>query len=105
MSARSLLLLLFSNRKGNAGRPYYKCQHCSKFLCFVDDRGNDPNNPPCHCGASSKTQVAGREKKVPGGIHYVCRLGGCDFYKPNIGEDGNQVTVEDLEKDLARLCI
>lgn len=83
------------NRKGHAGRPYHKSLPCGKFVGFAHDRGNDPNNPPCHCGASSKTQIAGREKKIPGGIHYVCRLGECDFYKPCIGKDGEQVTVED----------
>ncbi|KAK4233357.1 hypothetical protein C8A03DRAFT_19562 [Achaetomium macrosporum] len=95
-----------SNRNGNAGRPYYKCQPCNKFLCFADSRGNNPGNPPCDCGVSSKTQVAGKEKKVPRGVHYVCRLGKCDFYKPCV-ENGKQVAVEsdDLVHRLAMLSI
>ncbi|KAK7219776.1 hypothetical protein V2G26_007779 [Clonostachys chloroleuca] len=68
-----------SNRNGNAGRPYYKCICCGQFLAFADDRGNDPSNPLCHCGSSSKMQVACREKGRK--VHYVCRLGKCDFYK------------------------
>ena len=39
--------------------------------------------------------MAGQERKVPGGVHYVCRMRKCDFYKPCIGRDGEQVTVED----------
>ena len=70
-----------SNRKGNAGRRYYKCRPCKKFLCFIDDRGNDPSNPPCHCGVSSKTEMVGTDKRVLRGLHYVCRLGCCEFYQ------------------------
>ncbi|KAK4174866.1 hypothetical protein QBC36DRAFT_33103, partial [Triangularia setosa] len=78
----------YSNRKGNAGRPYYKWQPCGKFLCFADHRGNDPNSPPCYCGVSSNRQLAGRETSVPRGVHYVCRLGVCTFYQPHIGGNG-----------------
>lgn len=50
--------------------------------------------------------MAGREKKVPRGVHYVCRLGACDFYQPCIGIDGEQVSVEDdLVTGLAALGI
>ncbi|KAK4044746.1 hypothetical protein C8A01DRAFT_12003, partial [Parachaetomium inaequale] len=54
-----------SNRNGNAGRPYHKCQSCGHFLGFADDRGNYPNNPLCDCGVSSKAQAAGKDKMVP----------------------------------------
>ena len=79
------------NRNWNAGRPYYKCEDCDQFLVFNDIRGNDPRNPPCHCGASSKAQVSGPEKRVPRGLHYVCRLGTCDFYSTARDFNGNQV--------------
>lgn len=69
-----------SNRNGNALRPYYKCQPCNKFHCFADTRGNDPANPLCHCGVSSKRQLSGLEKRPPRQLHYVCRLGTCDYY-------------------------
>ncbi|KAK4237114.1 hypothetical protein C8A03DRAFT_16315, partial [Achaetomium macrosporum] len=42
-----------------------------------------------------KKQLAGRETSVPRGVHYVCRLGGCTFYRPHIGGSGEQVTVDD----------
>lgn len=57
------LITRTSNRNGNAGRPYYKCRFCDEFLAFADDRGNDPANPLCYCGKSSKREVACREKK------------------------------------------
>ncbi|EJT79404.1 hypothetical protein GGTG_04488 [Gaeumannomyces tritici R3-111a-1] len=63
-----------SNRNGNAGRPYY-----------------------------NKRQVAGRDTKVPGGIHYVCSQGTCDFYKPHLNKEGEQLAVVDAE--LLRLFI
>lgn len=93
-----------SNRNGNAGRPFHKCIVYKKFLGFADDRGNNPNNPPCGCGVSSKAQVAGRESGNPGGLHYVCKLGICDFYAVDLGEDQRQVTLDDeMGNLLARL--
>ncbi|KAL8407729.1 hypothetical protein RB594_006534 [Gaeumannomyces avenae] len=93
-----------SNRNGNAGRPYYKCVPCRKFACFDDERGNDDRNPPCdECGYPSKRQAAGRDTKVPGGIHYVCSQGTCDFYKPHLNKEGEQLAVVDAE--LLRLFI
>lgn len=56
----SLMWTRTSNRNGNAGRPYYKCIPCNKFLVFNDTRGNDPLNPHCYCNVSSKRQLAGR---------------------------------------------
>ncbi|UZP45208.1 hypothetical protein NXS19_013020 [Fusarium pseudograminearum] len=69
-----------SNTNGNAYRPYYKCPNCPKFLCFADTRGNIPSNPPCQCGKSSKLQAAGWNSEIPGGLHFVCRLGTCGYY-------------------------
>lgn len=95
-----------TNRNGNAGRPYYKCTCCSKFLAFADDRGNDPNNPRCDCGVSSKRQLASREKGRK--IHYVCRLGKCNFYDVQLSAiDGSVATVEgdELASALAMLSI
>ncbi|KAL8380776.1 hypothetical protein RB595_005185 [Gaeumannomyces hyphopodioides] len=87
-----------SNRNGNAGRPYYKCVPCNKFARFDDERGNDRRNPPCDgCGHPSKRQVAGGDARVPGGVHYVCSQGTCDFYKPHLNKDGVQLAVVDAE--------
>ena len=96
-----------SNRNGNVGRPYYKCVECRQFLVFADERGNDPQNPPCDCGTSSKTQVSGPDKSVPRGVHYVCRLGKCDFYAPCMDQEGNQVALvgDQLLDQLAALRI
>lgn len=95
-----------SNRKGNAGRPYYKCVPCNKFHCFADKRGNDPTNPPCHCGKSSKRQISGPEKSVARQVHYVCRIGGCDFY--DVCRNAQQKTIildRELVEPMARLGI
>ncbi|KAL2139005.1 hypothetical protein VTI28DRAFT_5910 [Corynascus sepedonium] len=92
-----------SNRKGNAGCRYYKCQPRSEFLCFADYRGNHPDNPPCHCGVSSKKQLTGRETRVSRGVRYVCRLGECTFYRPYISGSGEQVRVDD--DDLVHLIV
>ncbi|KAI1825728.1 hypothetical protein F4861DRAFT_163363 [Xylaria intraflava] len=95
-----------SNRNGNVGRPYYKCSLCGKFLVFCDQRGNDPTNPECHCGHSSKRQISGRSKPVPGRVHYVCRLGRCNFYCAGKDEKGVDIVIDmDLVADLARLMI
>lgn len=79
------------NRNGNAGRPYHKCISCRKFLGFADERGNDPNNPMCNCGESSKAQRAGENSSNPGGLHYVCRLGTCDYYVVRMDENQEQI--------------
>lgn len=84
-----------SNRNGNAGRPYYKCVPCDKFLVFADNRGNDPTNPLCECGLESKRQVAGKERKTSRGIFYVCRKGVCDFYAPALDNHARQISIED----------
>ncbi|KAK2793804.1 hypothetical protein FQN51_001022 [Onygenales sp. PD_10] len=85
-----------SNRNGNAGRYYYKCTPCGKFLGFNDRRGNLPENPECECGVPSKQQRAGADSKVPGGLHYVCRKARCDFYLPAVNGRGEQVVIEEV---------
>ena len=67
------------NRKGNAGRPFYKCYLCNVFYCFDDTRGIDPTNPLCHCGYTSRRQVDGREGDPKRGCHLVCGVGGCPY--------------------------
>ncbi|KAI0970446.1 hypothetical protein F4678DRAFT_462673 [Xylaria arbuscula] len=95
-----------SNRNGNAGRPYYKCTPCNNFLVFADERGNDPTNPECHCGFSSKRQITGRSDRVAGLVHYVCRLGECDYYNPSRDESGiATVIAANLIDDLSKLSI
>lgn len=96
----------YSNRNGNAGRPYYKCIPCDRFTVFADERGNDPQNPLCHCAKSSKRQLAGSKakKSTKGAVHYVCRLGRCDYYFAQKDAQGKQVVVEeDLVDKLAKL--
>lgn len=77
-----------SNRKGNAGRPYYICLPCGKFHCFADPKGNDPANPPCHCGTFSKRQLSDEISSPRRKVHFVCRLGGCDYYRHDVGHYG-----------------
>lgn len=84
------------NRKGNGGRPYYKCTSCCQFLCFSDDRGNDHAHPPCRCNESSKRQVSGA-----GTPHYVCRLGTCNFYQTANGQTREPDVVDELVAGLA----
>ncbi|KAI0432795.1 hypothetical protein F5Y09DRAFT_300924 [Xylaria sp. FL1042] len=95
-----------SNRNGNAGRPYYKCLSCGKFCVFNDLRGNDPTNPCCYCGYSSKRQITGRSKRVAGRVHYVCRLGECDYFSSGSDEKGKDIIIDmDLSDALSRLFI
>ncbi|KAK0639665.1 hypothetical protein B0T16DRAFT_247042 [Cercophora newfieldiana] len=93
------------NRKGNRNRPYYSCGDCDKFLGFADSNGNDANNPPCNCGIPSKMQIAGPEKPVSRGLHFVCSLATCKFYEPWTNEMGEQVRATDdgMAEVLARL--
>ena len=95
-----------SNRKGNAGRPYYKCIPCGNFLRFDDIRGNESRNPLCHCQVSSRMQVSGPDTRVARGLHYVCRLGACDFYEVRRDAQQRQITLdENLVSILARMHI
>ncbi|KAK2038244.1 hypothetical protein LZ31DRAFT_479318 [Colletotrichum somersetense] len=82
-----------SNRNGNVGRPYYRC--CKDFYSFADLRGYHPYNPRCDCGLPSRMQIAGRERRTAGGLHFVCTGGLCDFYSELVDEDGEQERVND----------
>ncbi|KJR89825.1 uncharacterized protein SPSK_06757 [Sporothrix schenckii 1099-18] len=94
-----------SNRKRNAGRPYYKCRPCNKFLCFVDERGVNPNHPWCHCRRPSRLQVSGPEKSIPRSLHFVCRTGTCDYFSWQ-HKSGEPVTVtDDVVGMMANLAI
>ena len=73
-----------NNPNGNAGRPYFKCIPCDRFLVFADARGNHATNPPCACGVPSKMQAASAWKGRV--VHFVCRLGQCRFYE--VAENG-----------------
>ncbi|KAK7193332.1 uncharacterized protein CC84DRAFT_1079568 [Paraphaeosphaeria sporulosa] len=97
----TLMFTRSNNRIGNAGRPYYKCLTCTKFLCFADSRGLDPSNPLCSCGIPSRRQISGPARCVPRGLHYVCSQGGCSFYSPMHGDYG-QIS---LDEEIASLFI
>ena len=94
-----------SNRNNNAGRPYFKCVPCNKFLVFNDTRGNDPDNAHCYCGVSSKRQMSGPDRYVRYGSHFVCRLGRCNYYRPEMRDRYRQVSLEDVEEELLQLLI
>ncbi|KAK0646963.1 hypothetical protein B0T16DRAFT_171222 [Cercophora newfieldiana] len=91
-----------SNRNGNAGRPFLKCQSCTKFLGFTDERGNCPDNPPCDCGEPSKTQLVGLGlgKRVPRGVFFVCRRAECNYYAELVNEEGDQVRATEVVEEL-----
>ena len=55
----------------------------------MDERGNDPTNPNCNCGVSSKRQVSGEAKGRV--LHYVCRLGRCNYYMEHRLAEGEQL--------------
>ncbi|OTA98988.1 hypothetical protein M426DRAFT_68677, partial [Hypoxylon sp. CI-4A] len=69
-----------ANPNGNAGRPYYKCFPCRKFITFADDIGNDQSNPPCSCGNPCRKQLTGKNKPPPGRPFYACSTGACDYF-------------------------
>lgn len=96
-----------SNRNGNAGRPYYKCSPCDKFVRFDDDRGLDKGNqgnPHCDCGRSSRRQLTSREKGRR--IFYACASGSCDFFEWYRNEDGSEWSVaENVADALGRLRV
>ena len=63
----------------------------------MDECGNYPSNLHCECGVASKTQLAGREMRVPGGLFFMCRLAGCAcFYRELVRKGGGQVRVGGL---------
>jgi hypothetical protein len=51
-------------------------------------------------------QVAGLDKQVPRGLHYVCRSGDCDYYNTYRNGQERQISLpEDLLERLAGLFI
>jgi hypothetical protein len=93
-----------SNRNGNAGRPYYTCSGCGKFSTFADVRGNDISNPLCYCNSTAKRQRSGARKGKK--VHYVCRLGTCNFFDWHRTSQTEVLSLEDNVMDhLARLSL
>ena len=96
------LITRWSNRNGNAGRPYYKCLHCGGFNSFADDRGNDAGNPLCDCGQASRRQISGVQRGRR--VHYVCRFGRCDYFTFHWTAENKVMSLtEDVVEWLARL--
>lgn len=93
------------NRNGNAGRPYYHCTACAKFITFADERGNNASNPVCDCGTPSRSQLNGRDSRPARGVHFVCRTGRCDFFERAMVNGKQAVVSEDLVEKLAKLSI
>ncbi|KAI4594028.1 hypothetical protein KJ359_008818 [Pestalotiopsis sp. 9143b] len=94
-----------SNRNGNAGRPYYRCVPCNKFIAFDDDRGRHEDNPLCECGLPSRTQLNGLYASPPRGVHYVCGTGKCNYYARLVKDEKQVVVEEDLVERFARALI
>ncbi|KAI0467180.1 hypothetical protein F4859DRAFT_278924 [Xylaria cf. heliscus] len=69
-----------TNINGNAGRPYFRCPPCDKFLAFDDKRGIEETNPLCDCGEPSRRDLSGYRSKVPGRLFYTCSNGDCGYF-------------------------
>ena len=70
----------------------------------MDKRGNDPTNPNCKCDTSSKRQVSGEAKGRR--VHYVCRLGTCNYYAVHRSAGGEQLSLnENLVASLGLLYL
>lgn len=88
-SSTALYRVKSLNPNGNTGRPYYKCskETCGKFATFADLRGIYNSlifgqNVFCSCPSYDlpQLQVAGRERQIPGALHWVCATGRCDMF-------------------------
>ncbi|KAF1842803.1 uncharacterized protein K460DRAFT_268311, partial [Cucurbitaria berberidis CBS 394.84] len=67
------------NSNGNAGRPYYLCDHCHRWITWGDNRGISGGNPLCFCGAISRQDRAGNETSIPRLGFWTCATGSCDY--------------------------
>ncbi|KAL4861414.1 hypothetical protein BDV12DRAFT_204037 [Aspergillus spectabilis] len=74
----SCLRVKGTNTKGNANRPYFRCDRCGDFRGWADNRGVFYENPLCHCGLFSRVDRAGRERG--GAMFYACAARECRFY-------------------------
>ena len=78
--AAALALVSQANINGNAGRPFYRCAPCRRFVTWADLRGVAPTNPACRCGAPSRENVTGVRARCGPGVRYrCCAEGRCDF--------------------------
>ena len=54
----------------------------------------------------AKCRSLGADKLVPRGLHYVCRLGACDYYKVRRNAQQQQISLDaDLVNKLASLYL
>lgn len=65
------------------------------FLVFADSRGNEPGNPACDCGHSSKRQLSGEGRRVARAVHFVCRMGTCNYYQAGVRMGGGREVLDD----------
>ncbi|KAI1451972.1 hypothetical protein F4805DRAFT_472953 [Annulohypoxylon moriforme] len=92
-----------SNVNGNAGRPYYRCQTCNKFIVFADEAGNSSSNPECDCDVPSRKSVAGQNSTQPGREFFTCRTRNCDFFEwaeEHLPEDYYMRLYGEMEEDM-----
>ncbi|KAJ5476576.1 hypothetical protein N7475_002305 [Penicillium sp. IBT 31633x] len=43
-----------------------------RFICIDDQRGISPASPVCNYGRYSQRQMAGAERQISRGPHYIC---------------------------------
>ncbi|KAK4161000.1 hypothetical protein QBC43DRAFT_324271 [Cladorrhinum sp. PSN259] len=68
-----------NNKRGNAGRPFYKCGPCDNWITWGDLKGCDRGNDECKCQKLSRTIVCGPESRCPGKRFWKCASGNCTW--------------------------
>jgi hypothetical protein len=83
-------IIATSNRSGNAGRPYYSCQHSHSFVFITwdDDRNVEPGNPRCYCSLPSRYNTRNDSKAMP---WYACATSVCRYKEDVETEDAESV--------------
>lgn len=92
-----------SNKNGDKGRPYFKCENenCEAFHSYADERGVNPDNPVCKCENPSRMQVSGRGKESRRSIIYNCSTRTCAFFQKKVGPDGRPLSIgEDQRRQM-----
>ncbi|KAI1807287.1 hypothetical protein F4811DRAFT_549968 [Daldinia bambusicola] len=65
----------------NPGRYFYRCEECTKMICWADAERISPAHPRCKCGHPSREELSNESAWHARTVFYKCATGRCGFWR------------------------